>query len=81
MADDAGECSTNLGGPLMPLYKKELRHKDVPLVIKTEIIRRYYVESPDGWIYAGPFEDKDEARRVLRETRRAQKKSTSRGRK
>lgn len=36
------------------------------LKIKTEIVRRYYVES-DGWIYGGPFDSKEEAQKCIRD--------------
>jgi hypothetical protein len=34
------------------------------LRVKTEIVRRYYVQL-DDWIYAGPFDTKEEAQQAL----------------
>lgn len=39
------------------------------LRVKTEVIRRYYVEWPDGSIHDGPFDTKQEAVNSLTETR------------
>jgi hypothetical protein len=39
------------------------------LRVRTEIVKRYYVEAVDGWIYGGPFDTKEEARSCLKEAR------------
>lgn len=44
--------------------------KPEKLVIKTEIVKRYYVEYPGkGGIYGGPFDSKQEAQACLDEAK------------
>jgi hypothetical protein len=39
------------------------------LRVKTETIKRYYVEYPGGDIYGGPFDTKEEAKECLKQAR------------
>ena len=40
------------------------------LKVKVDVIRKYYVQTPDGWIYGGPFDTKQEAINCLEEAKR-----------
>lgn len=39
------------------------------LRVKVDIVKTYYVQTPDGWIYGGPFDTKSEAIDCLREAK------------
>ena len=40
------------------------------LRVRVNVVKTYYVETPDGWIYDGPFDTKQEAEQSLKEAKR-----------
>ena len=39
------------------------------LKVRVEIVKTYYVQTADGWIYGGPFDSKEEATKCLKEAK------------